>query len=63
MPAVSKYADNLDGVIQDSFSNALPPFILMHKGENLTDRACNMPVDLFTAAQVRSGLQFVLQNT
>lgn len=56
MPAVVKYADNLDGAIKDPFGNVLPPFIMMEKGESLTDRASNVPVDLFTATQVRATL-------
>lgn len=52
MPAVVKYAANMDCAIQDPFGNSLPPFIVMEKGESLSDRSSNMPVDLFTAAQV-----------
>lgn len=52
MPAVNKYVDNLDGSVKDPWGNHVPPFIIMEKGESLSDRAQYMPVDLFTAAQV-----------
>ena len=52
MPLVSKYVDNLDGAAKGPFGNVLPPFIVMEKGESLSDRASSVPVDLFTAAQV-----------
>lgn len=52
MPSVSKYVDNLNSSVCDPFGNPLPPFIVMEKGESLSDRAHRMPVDLFTAAQV-----------
>lgn len=52
MPGVVKYADNSDGALRCPFGNVLPPCIVMEKGESLRDRASNMPVDLYTAAQV-----------
>lgn len=52
MPAVVKYSDNCDGALRCPFGNVLPPCIVMEKGESLKDRASNMPVDLYTAAQV-----------
>jgi hypothetical protein len=52
MPSVAKFVDNIDGALKDPFGNTLPPFIVMEKGESLSDRAQHMPVDLFTAAQV-----------
>ena len=60
MPAVVKYADNSDGALRDPFGNPLPPFIVMEKGDSLSDRCRNMPVDLFTAAQVASLLNLML---
>lgn len=58
MPSVAKYVDNVDEALKDPFGNTLPPFIVMEKGESLSDRARNMPVDLFTAAQVMLSQNF-----
>jgi hypothetical protein len=52
MPLVSKYVDNVDGAAKSPFGNVLPPFIVMEKGESLSDRSQGIPVDVFTAAQV-----------
>jgi hypothetical protein len=53
MPKVVKYVPNEDGRVLDPFGNALPPFIVMEKGESLRDRNKDTPIDVFTAAQVQ----------
>ena len=52
MPTVQKYVDNADSSVEDPFGAALPPFIVMEKGESLQDRARRTRIDVYTAAQV-----------
>lgn len=52
MPKVVRVVGNEDRSATDTCGGALPPFIVMEKGESLQERARNSPVDVFTAAQV-----------
>ena len=38
MPAIVKYASNEDGSMRDPFGNPLPAFLIMEKGECLSER-------------------------
>ena len=56
MPHVVEIVENGDESLKDPFGNALPPFIVMDKGESLRDRASNPEMELFTIAQARCAI-------
>lgn len=53
MPAIVKYAANEDSSVRDPFGNPMPAFLVMEKGECLSDAAHKKPVNAAHAAQVR----------
>lgn len=54
MPDVVQIVENDDQHVQDPFGNALPPFIVMEKGESLRDRFSNPCMGTFTPSQART---------
>jgi hypothetical protein len=54
MPVIMVYGANEDGAVRDPFGNPMPPFLVMEKGEVLSEQARRTPADTAHAAQVRS---------
>lgn len=53
MPTVERYVDNDDGLFRDHSGNAMPPCIVMERGESLRDRMKIAHADRAGVAQVR----------
>lgn len=72
MPAVERYVDNDDGLFRDSAGNAMPPCIVIERGESLRDRMKIAHADRAGIAQVgtvycvvnvlASGLMLTMHN-
>lgn len=53
MPTVAEFVDNEDGAFVDGHGAAMPPALVMEKGETLTERIHRCKHNIFTTIQVR----------
>jgi hypothetical protein len=52
MPTIFHYGANEDSSARDPFGNPLPPFLVMEKGEVLSEQARKTPADKAHASEV-----------